>query len=131
MRKTAEPRENKIGPRADCQNKSDVSRHSNARPDSAKMSIVGHGLARSLTSLTRFGTSFWALGVAKYNEQYRSKAGGKELERPNLKAFYALMRFIASPDRSIEAWAAVGGNGLKKPSLTEKNTLTLPNIPRR
>ena len=45
MRKTAEPRENKIGPRADCQNKSDVSRHSNARPDSAKMSIVGHGLS--------------------------------------------------------------------------------------
>ena len=64
MRKTAEPRENKIGPRADCQNKSDVSRHSNARPDSAKMSIVGHGLARSLTSLTRFGTSFWALILA-------------------------------------------------------------------
>ena len=64
MRKTAEPRENKIGPRADCQNKSDVSHHSNARPDSAKMSIVGHGLARSLTSLTRFGTSFWALILA-------------------------------------------------------------------
>ena len=62
----------------------------------------------------------WALGVTKYNEQYRSKAGGKELERPNLKAFYALMRFIASPDRSNEAWAAVGGDGLKKPSLTEK-----------
>ena len=62
----------------------------------------------------------WALGVTKYNEHYRSKAVGKELERPNLTAFYALMRFIASPDRSNEAWAAAGGNGLKKPSLSEK-----------
>ena len=62
----------------------------------------------------------WALGVTKYNEQYRSKAVGKELELPNLRAFYALMRFIASPDRSNEAWAAVGGSGYKKPSLTEK-----------
>ena len=51
----------------------------------------------------------WALGVAKYNEQYRSKAGGKELERPNLKAFCALMRFIASPVRSNEAWAVSWG----------------------
>jgi len=67
--------------------------------------------------------SQWALGVAKYNEQYRSKAGGKELERPNLKAFYALMRFIASPDRSDEVWVAVGGSGLPKPSLTEKTRL--------
>jgi len=86
---------------------------------------------QQLFGLLSISESQWALGVAKYNEQYRSKAGGKELERPNLKAFYALMRFIASPDRSNEAWAAVGGNGLKKPSLTEKNTLTLPNIPRR
>ena len=86
---------------------------------------------QQLIGLLGISESQWALGVAKYNEQYRSKAGGKELERPNLKAFYALMRFIASPDRSNEAWAAVGGNGLKKPSLTEKNTLTLPNIPRR
>ena len=86
---------------------------------------------QQLFGLLGISESQWALGVAKYNEQYRSKAGGKELERPNLKAFYALMRFIASPDRSNEAWAAVGGNGLKKPSLTEKNTLTLPNIPRR
>ena len=86
---------------------------------------------QQLFGLLSISESQWALGVAKYNEQYRSKAGGKELERPNLKAFYALMWFIASPDRSNEAWAAVGGNGLKKPSLTEKNTLTLPNIPRR
>ena len=86
---------------------------------------------QQLFGLLGISESQWALGVAKYNEQYRSKAGGKELERPNLKAFYALMRFIASPDRSNEAWAAVGGNGLKKPSLTEKNTLMLPNIPRR
>jgi len=75
---------------------------------------------QQLFGLLSISESQWALGVAKYNEQYRSKAGGKELERPNLKAFYALMRFIASPDRSNEAWAAVGGNGLKKPSLTEK-----------
>jgi len=75
---------------------------------------------QQLFGLLGISESQWALGVAKYNEQYRSKAGGKELERPNLKAFYALMRFIASPDRSNEAWAAVGGNGLKKPSLTEK-----------
>ena len=61
MRKTAEPEENKIGPRADCQNKSDLSRHINAQPDPAKMSIVGRGLAHSLTSLTPFGTSYWAL----------------------------------------------------------------------
>jgi len=33
------------------------------------------------------------------------------------------MRFIASPDRSDEVWAAVGGSGLKKPSLTEKTGL--------
>ena len=87
MRKTAEPRENKIGPRADCQNKNDVSRHSNARPDSAKMSIVGHGLARSLTSLTRFGTSFWALilaacgggGQGARPQQLRQKTLGKTL----------------------------------------------------
>ena len=75
---------------------------------------------QQLFNLLGISESQWALGVAKYNEQYRSKAGGKELERPNLKAFCALMRFIASPDRSNEAWAAVGGNGLKKPSLTEK-----------
>ena len=75
---------------------------------------------QQLFGLLGISESQWALGVAKYNEQYRSKAGGKELERPNLKAFYALMRFIASPDRSNEAWPAVGGNGLKKPSLTEK-----------
>ena len=60
----------------------------------------------------------WALGVTKYNEQYRSKAVGKELELPNLTAFYALMRFIASLERSDEVWAQVGGSGLKKPSLT-------------
>ena len=73
-----------------------------------------------LFGLLRISESQWALGVAKYNEQYRSKAGGKELERPNLTAFCALMRFIASPARSNGAWAAVGGGGLKKPSLTEK-----------
>ena len=65
----------------------------------------------------------WALGAAKYKEQYRLRPTGKELEWPNLKAFYALMRFIASPDRSDEAWAAVGGSGLPKPSLTEKTRL--------
>ena len=65
----------------------------------------------------------WALGVKKYNEQYRLRPTGNELERPNLKAFYALMRFIASPDRSDEVWAAVGGSGLPKPSLTEKARL--------
>ena len=58
---------------------------------------------QQLFGLLGISESQWALGVAKYNEQYRSKAGGKELERPNLKAFYALMRFIASPDRSDEA----------------------------
>ena len=78
---------------------------------------------RQLFGLLRISENQWALGVAKYNEQYRSKAGGKELERPNLKAFCALMRFIASPDRSNEAWATVCGNGLKKPSLTEKSRL--------
>jgi DNA-binding transcriptional regulator YhcF (GntR family) len=62
---------------------------------------------QQLFNLLSISESQWALGVAKYNEQYRSKAGGKELERPNLKAFYALMRFIASPDRSNEAWVAV------------------------
>ena len=76
---------------------------------------------QQLFNLLGISENQWALGVAKYNEQYRSKAGGKELERPNLKAFYALMRFIATPDRSNEAWAAVSGNGLKKPSLTEKS----------
>ena len=76
-----------------------------------------------LFNLLGISESQWALGVAKYNEQYRSKAVGKELERPNLRAFYALMRFIASPDRSDEVWAAVGGSGLKKPSLTEKTGL--------
>ncbi|MDC0967218.1 helix-turn-helix domain-containing protein [Alphaproteobacteria bacterium] len=65
----------------------------------------------------------WALGAAKYKEQYRLRPTGKELEWPNLKAFYALMRFIASPDRSDEVWAAVGGSGLPKPSLTEKTRL--------
>ncbi|MDA8730596.1 helix-turn-helix domain-containing protein [Alphaproteobacteria bacterium] len=75
---------------------------------------------RQLFGLLGISESQWALGVAKYNEQYRSKAGGKELERPNLTAFCALMRFIASPDRSDEVWVAVGGSGLKKPSLTEK-----------
>jgi len=58
--------------------------------------------------------------VAEYNEQYRVIAVSNELERQNLDAFYALMRFIASPDRSDEVWAAVGGKGLQKPSLTEK-----------
>ena len=75
---------------------------------------------RQLFGLLGISESQWGLGVAKYNEQYRSKAGGKELERPNLTAFCALMRFIASPDRSDEVWAAVGGSGLLKPSLTEK-----------
>ena len=65
----------------------------------------------------------WALGAAKYKEQYRLRPTGKELEWPNLTAFYALMRFIASPDRSNEVWAAVGGIGLPKPSLTEKTRL--------
>jgi hypothetical protein len=60
---------------------------------------------QQLFNLLGISESQWALGVAKFNEQYRSKAGGKELERPNLKAFYALMRFIASPDRSNGAWA--------------------------
>jgi DNA-binding transcriptional regulator YhcF (GntR family) len=78
---------------------------------------------QQLFNLLGISESQWALGVAKYNEQYRSKAVGKELERPNLKAFCALMRFMASPDRSNEAWAAVGGSGLKKPSLTEKSRL--------
>jgi DNA-binding transcriptional regulator YhcF (GntR family) len=78
---------------------------------------------QQLFGLLGMSESQWALGVAKYNEQYRSKAVGKELERPNLRAFYALMRFIASPDRSDEVWAAVGGSGLKKPSLTEKTGL--------
>jgi len=78
---------------------------------------------QQLFGLLGISESQWALGVAKYNEQYRSKAVGKELERPNLKALYALMRFIASPDRSDEVWAAVGGSGLKKPSLTEKTGL--------
>ena len=82
--------------------------------------ILHSDFNQQLFNLLSISESQWALGVAKYNEQYRSKAGGKELERPNLKAFYALMRFIASPDRSNEAWVAVGGNGLKKPSLTEK-----------
>ena len=85
---------------------------------------------QQLFGLLGISESQWALGVAKYNEQYRSKAGGKELERPNLKAFYALMRFIASPDRSNEAWAQLAVTGLK--AVTDrKNTLTLPNIPRR
>jgi len=65
----------------------------------------------------------WALGMKKYNEQYRLRPTGNELERPNLKAFYALMRFIASSDRSDEVWAAVGGSALPKPSLTEKTRL--------
>ena len=65
----------------------------------------------------------WSLGAAKYKEQYRLRPTGNELERPNLKAFYALMRFIASPDRSDDVWAAVGGGGLPKPSLTEKTRL--------
>ena len=69
---------------------------------------------QQLFGLLGISESQWALGVAKYNEQYRSKAGGKELERPNLKSFYALMRFIASPDRSNEAWAAqLAVTGLK------------------
>jgi hypothetical protein len=39
-------------------------------------------------------------------------------------AYFALMRFVASPDRSDEVWAALGGgSGLKKPSLTEKTGL--------
>ena len=75
---------------------------------------------RQLFGLLGISESQWGLGVAKYNEQHRSKAGGKELERPNLTAFYALMRFIASTERSNEAWTAVGGDGLKKPSLSEK-----------
>ena len=62
---------------------------------------------RQLFGLLGISESQWVLGVAKYNEQYGSKAVGKELERPNLKAFYALMRFIASPDRSGEVWASV------------------------
>ena len=78
---------------------------------------------RQLFGLLGISESQWGLGVAKYNEQYRSKAGSKELERPNLTAFYALMRFIASPERSNEAWTAVGGDGLPKPSLTEKTRL--------
>ena len=75
---------------------------------------------RQLFDLLGISQKQWALGVKKYNEQYRLRPTGNELERPNLKAFYALMRFIASPDRSNEAWAAAGGNGLKKPSLSEK-----------
>ncbi|MDC6457793.1 helix-turn-helix domain-containing protein [Alphaproteobacteria bacterium] len=85
---------------------------------------------QQLFGLLGISESQWALGAAKYKEQYSLRPTGKELEWPNLKAFFALMRFIASPDRSDEVWAAVGGIGLKKPSLTEKNTLTLPNIPR-
>jgi len=54
--------------------------------------------------------------VVEYNEQYRVIAVSNELERPNLDAFYALMRFIASPDRSDEVWAAVlGVKGSKSP----------------
>jgi DNA-binding transcriptional regulator YhcF (GntR family) len=75
---------------------------------------------RQLFDLLGISQKQWALGVKKYNEQYRLRPTGNELERPNLRAFYALMRFIASPDRSDEVWAALGGNGLKKPSLTEK-----------
>ena len=64
------------------------------------------------------------MGAAKYNEQCRLRPTGRELERPNLRAFYALMRFIASPDRSDEVWAAKGGgSGRAKPSLTEKTGL--------
>ena len=46
------------------------------------------------------------MGADKYNEQYRLTPTGNELERPNLKAFFALMRIIASPHRSDEVWAA-------------------------
>ena len=53
--------------------------------------------------------------VAEYNEQYRVIAVSNELERPNLDAFYALMRFIASPDRSDEVWAELGVKGSKSP----------------
>jgi hypothetical protein len=68
---------------------------------------------RQLFDLLGISERKWALGVTKYNEQYRSKAVGKELELPNLRAFYALMRFIASPDRSDEVWARLAGMGLK------------------
>jgi len=78
---------------------------------------------RQLFDLLGISQKQWALGVKKYNEQYRLRPTGNELERPNLKAFYALMRFIASPDRSDDVWAAVGGGGLPKPSLTEKTRL--------
>ena len=78
---------------------------------------------RQLFDLLGISQKQWALGVKKYNEQYRLRPTGNELERPNLKAFYALMRFIASPDRSDEVWAAVSGSGLPKPSLTEKTRL--------
>ena len=78
---------------------------------------------QQLFDLLGISENQWALGAAKYKEQYRLRPTGKELEWPNLKAFYALMRFIASPDRSDEAWAAVGGSGLPKPSLTEKTRL--------
>jgi DNA-binding transcriptional regulator YhcF (GntR family) len=78
---------------------------------------------QQLFDLSGISQKQWSLGVKKYNEQYRLRPTGNELERPNLKAFYALMRFIASPDRSDEVWAAVGGSGLPKPSLTEKTRL--------
>ena len=58
-------------------------------------------------------------GIKGQGELYRPNKI-KEGSEPNLRAFYALMRFIASPDRSDEVWAAVGGSGFKKPSLTEK-----------
>ena len=61
---------------------------------------------QQLFGLLGINESQRALGVTKYNEQYRSKAGGKEMERPNLRVFCTLMGFIASPDRSNEAWAA-------------------------
>lgn len=75
---------------------------------------------QELFRLSGISQSQWSLAVTKYCEQYRILPMGRDLETPNLKAFFPLVQYIAQSDRSEAAWRAVGGIGVDFPKLIEK-----------
>ena len=75
---------------------------------------------QELFRLSGISQAQWRLAVSKYCEQYRILPMGRDLETPNLKAFFPLVLYIAQSDRSEAAWRAVGGAGVDFPKLAEK-----------
>ncbi|MDB4852976.1 helix-turn-helix domain-containing protein [Alphaproteobacteria bacterium] len=75
---------------------------------------------QELFRLSGISQAQWSLAVDKYCEQYRILPMGRDLETPNLKAFFPLVQYIAQSDRSEAAWRAVGGIGVDFPKLAEK-----------